>query len=142
MNAGFFIAPGYLTREQLQQARDGGDDERPAVMSALDMPERMEGVNEKLLARGLSQLPLGVSIATGEVVVAMLGSTYKRAYTVCGLTVNIAARLEKVAGPGQIIIGQATYRAVQDCIRVEKLRPVPVKGVTGPVQVYQVIGMR
>jgi adenylate cyclase len=106
-----------------------GDDERRAVMSALDMRERMDGINEKLLARGLPQLPLGVSIATGE-------------YTVFGLTVNIAARLEKLAGAGQIIIDEATYRAVHDCVRVEKLQPVSVKGVTAPVQVYQVIGMR
>ena len=119
-----------------------GDDERRAVFTALDMRDRMGLINEKRSAQGKAPLPLAVSIATGDAVVGMLGSTYKREYTAFGLAVIIAARLEKLAGPDQILIDEATYRAVHDSIRVEKLQPAPVKGVAAPVQVYNVVGVR
>ena len=119
-----------------------GDDERRAVFTALDMRDRMGLINERRSMQGKAPLPLAVSIATGDAVVGMLGSSYKREYTAFGLTVNIAARLEKQAGPDQILIDEATYRAVHDSVRVEKLQPVPVKGVSEPVQVYNVIGVR
>ena len=119
-----------------------GDDERRAVFTALDMRDRMGLINERRSMQGKAPLPLAVSIATGDAVVGMLGSTHKREYTAFGLTVITAARLEKLAGPDQILIDEATYRAVHDSVRVEKLQPVPVKGVSAPVQVYNVIGVR
>ena len=119
-----------------------GDDERRAVFTALDMRDRMGLINERRSMQGKAPLPLAVSIATGDAVVGMLGSTHKREYTAFGLTVITAARLEKLAGPDQILIDEATYRAVHDSVRVEKLQPVPVKGVSEPVQVYNVIGVR
>ena len=118
------------------------DDARRAVFTALDMRDRMGMINEKRTAQGKAPLPLAVSIATGDAVVGMLGSTHKREYTAFGLTVIIAARLEKLAGPDQILIDEATYRAVHDSVRVEKLEPVAVKGVSESVQVYSVVGVR
>ncbi len=119
-----------------------GDDERRAVFTALDMRAQMVLINEKLVAQDRSPLPFVVSIATGEAVAGMFGSTHKREYSVLGFTVNMAAHLEVITEANQILIDEATYQAVQDSVRVEKLDPVHPKGVSDPVQVYNVLEAR
>ena len=53
---------------------------------------------------------------TGEVVV---GDPADGQTLVTGDTVNVAARLEQAAGPGEILIGEATHRLVRDAVEVE-----------------------
>ncbi len=117
------------------------DDAQRAVFTALDMRERMGLINQQLLEKGKPRLPLSAGVATWEAVVGIFGSTRKREYSALGLTVNIAAQLEELAQAEQILIDEATYRAVKNSVKAEKLEPVRVKGMPEPVQVYKVIGM-
>ena len=59
-------------------------------------------------------------------------------YTALGDTVNIAARLEGVAKPGQIVIGPATAALVDEVIDVNSLGKVNLKGRDEPVEVFEV----
>ena len=84
------------------------------------------------------RLKTGIGISTGQVFSGVLGSLRKKEYTSVGATVNIAARLQGMAGPGEVIISERTYSKVSDRIKAEKLPPVTVKGVDGPITVYRI----
>jgi len=100
--------------------------------------------------QGLPPLPplpvlnLGIGINTGEMIVGLMGSeSHILNYTVFGREVNVAARLEGVAGGGRVIIGSGTYEDIQRlapelAARCQSLEPVAVKGIKEPVPVYNV----
>jgi adenylate cyclase len=75
-------------------------------------------------------------VNTGEAVVGMVGTTGERDYTVLGDTVNVAARLEALAAPGEVAIGGETLRALTGA-RVSALGAVNVKGRTAPVEAWR-----
>jgi len=61
-------------------------------------------------------------------------------YSVLGDTVNTAARLEKVGGPGQIVIGENTFNEVKDQFIIEPIGTHTVKGKKEKINAYRVIG--
>jgi adenylate cyclase len=103
------------------------------------MQQRMKAVNEELAAKGLSNIAIGIGINTGTATVGYIGSRERTDYTAIGDTVNLAARLEKRAEPGQIIISRSTYEAIGEGFRVRPCDPVTVKGKQQPVQIFEVL---
>ncbi|MFC1532983.1 adenylate/guanylate cyclase domain-containing protein [Thermodesulfobacteriota bacterium] len=59
-------------------------------------------------------------------------------YTVIGNQVNVAARLESLAKPGQILVSQRTYSRVKDIVKVEEMGEIGVKGIHNPVMTYNI----
>ena len=57
-----------------------------------------------------------------------------------GDAVNLAARLEQAAGPGEIVIGEQTFDLVRGVVQVETMEPLQVKGKTAPVTAYRLVG--
>jgi hypothetical protein len=55
---------------------------------------------------------------------------------------NIGARLEQASGPGEIILGESTYRLVRDAIEVERMPPLVLKGKSEAATAYRLIGAR
>ena len=117
----------------------GGDDVLRAVRSAVEMRARMRAINAQ--SDPDHQLPVAIGIHSGEVVVGMFGSVRKREYTALGHTVNVAARLEQMAAPNQILISLQTYELVQSHVDVARLEPIMVKGLADPMQVYNVLNL-
>lgn len=74
--------------------------EENAVRCAIEMIHANE--------MGTKGLHMGIGISTGYVVTGIFGSSKKKEYTALGLPVNIAARLQKLAGPGEIVISEET----------------------------------
>jgi adenylate cyclase len=112
-----------------------------AVAAAVAMQRRMEVVNRDLKARGLSEISIGIGINTGTVTVGYIGSEQRTDYTAIGDAVNLAARLEKEAQAGQIIISQATLNAIGNQFPVKPCGcgEVRVKGKKEPVQIYEIL---
>ncbi|HEX2157540.1 MAG TPA: AAA family ATPase, partial [Actinomycetes bacterium] len=54
-----------------------------------------------------------------------------------GDAVNVAARLEQVAAPGEVLLGQSTYRLVRDAVEAERVTPLRLKGKGAPVVAYR-----
>ncbi|MBI3396127.1 MAG: adenylate/guanylate cyclase domain-containing response regulator [Spirochaetia bacterium] len=85
---------------------------------------------------------MGIGVATGQAVVGNIGSFQKLSFTAVGDSVNVAARLQGLAGPGEIVISASVYNNLsQEFIKrydFEALEPVPIKGKTGLHQVYWV----
>ncbi|MEO0136302.1 MAG: tetratricopeptide repeat protein [candidate division WOR-3 bacterium] len=116
------------------------DDPERAVRAALEMQQEMEKFNaEKKLATPLS---MSIGINTGPAVALNVGSEERMEYTVIGDTVNLAARLESVAGPKEIVISHFTYEKIAEIVDAVKRPAVKVKGKRKPVVNYLVRGFQ
>jgi class 3 adenylate cyclase len=81
-----------------------------------------------------------VGLNSGEVVVRSIGSDLHMDYTAVGQTTHLAARMEQIARPGSIVITASCWRAVEGYVQAKCLGPVPIKGLSAPVAVYELIG--
>jgi class 3 adenylate cyclase/tetratricopeptide (TPR) repeat protein len=102
------------------------DDAFRAVRAALEMRDAFPSLG--------CQGRIGVT--TGEVVT---GTTERLA---TGDAVNVAARLEQAASPGEILIGEATLRLTRDAVEIEELPPLSLKGKAEAVAAYRLISVR
>ncbi|HZV64547.1 MAG TPA: adenylate/guanylate cyclase domain-containing protein, partial [Telluria sp.] len=112
-----------------------------AVDTSLLMQASARRLNQDFIARGLPALNIGIGLNSGLMHVGDMGSKIRRAYTVMGDAVNLAARLEgitKVYGVG-IAVGEATRAAAPEFVYRE-LDLVRVKGKNEPVAIYQPLG--
>ncbi|HYX85868.1 MAG TPA: adenylate/guanylate cyclase domain-containing protein [Gaiellales bacterium] len=107
------------------------DDAERAVRAALLMRSRLAAVAER---RGVPLL-LRIGVNTGLVVT---GTTPGRDFLVTGESVNLAARLQQAAEPGEVLIGERTFRAVEPLVNMVAPRSLAVRGRTGPVTAYAV----
>lgn len=89
-----------------------------------------------------ADLQLGFAINTGEVVAGCLGAKDRTEYSVIGSPVNLAARMEKAARPGDILVGPETARLVQNDFFIETLPPSVFAGFTDPIALGSVMGPR
>jgi class 3 adenylate cyclase/CHASE2 domain-containing sensor protein len=93
----------------------------------------------------LEVLQIGCSLNTGMVTVGLMGSdAHLLNYTVFGHAVNVASRLETLAAPGQIILGETTYQHLTRddpalAARCRELPPVSVKGVRGQMRLFELL---
>ncbi len=110
-----------------------------AILTGLEIQERVAKINEKRRLNGETQINMGIGINTGEAVAGNVGSSERLEYTVIGAGVNLAQRIESSTEKGQLHISEKTYNAVKDFIEVLRLEPVRVKGISEPVQLYSAI---
>jgi adenylate cyclase len=112
-----------------------------AVRSALEMKSQADILEQKLIKNYGIGVKFGLGINSGPAVVGNIGSEGLRLdYTAIGDTVNLSARLESNAKPGQILISENTYARVKDLFQIEPVGEIKVKGKEKPVMVYEVMG--
>jgi tetratricopeptide (TPR) repeat protein len=109
------------------------DDALRAVRAAADMREALAGLNDELERDFGVRIEARTGVNTGEVV-AGEGQTLA-----LGDAVNVAARLEHAAEPGEILLGEPTYRLVRDAVRAEAVSPIAAKGKTEPVAARRLV---
>ena len=116
-----------------------------SVMAVFGVPVAHDDDAERAVSAGLAMRRLGgdlvfsVGINSGEVMVSALG---RGDVTVIGDTVNVAARLEKAAGPGEVLCGRLTAELAGDRVAFEERQPVLLKGKSEPVDVWAALRMR
>jgi predicted ATPase len=81
-----------------------------------------------------------VGLNSGEVVVRAIGNDLHMDYSAVGQTTHLAARMEQLATPGSIRLTAATLRLAEGLVQVTALGQFPVKGLTEPVEVFELIG--
>jgi len=117
------------------------EDALACVSMAIDMVEKLKLLQSQWQKAGiLHPFRVRIGINTGYCTVGNFGSKSKMDYTIIGGQVNAAKRLEESAMQGQIIISHETWSYVKDKIYCIKKSPISVKGISRPVQTYQVIG--
>ncbi|MGH6920539.1 MAG: PAS-domain containing protein [Geminicoccaceae bacterium] len=110
------------------------------VKMAIVMRERMLELADVWRASGIERpLQCRIGINTGYCTVGNFGSEDRMDYTIVGGAVNLAARLESVAPPGEILLSYETYAHVQDQIHCIQRPSITVKGIAYPVATYQVV---
>jgi len=109
----------------------GEDDPEQAVRAALQLQEEA-----RALAQERAPLQIHIGINTGPVLLGEVGTTGE--FTAMGDAVNTAARLEKAAPAGGILISHDTYRHVRGAFAVVEQPPLTVRGKMGPLQTYLV----
>jgi len=119
-------------------------DDHPAraVACSLRMQAAMEDVNHLNEADGLPHLEMGIGVNTGSVVVGNIGSERRTKYGVVGAEVNFCGRIESYTLGGQVLIGQSTLDRIRDIVEVREVVDVEMKGVPGPVKLYDVHAIR
>jgi class 3 adenylate cyclase/tetratricopeptide (TPR) repeat protein len=115
------------------------DDAIRAIRAAAEMQAALPALNRAFRDQWGIELHNHIGVNTGEVI-AGDASTGQRLVT--GDAVNTAARLEQAAGPGEIILGDLTYRLARDEIEVEQIAPLALKGKAEPVPAYRFLGLR
>ncbi|OGS41136.1 MAG: hypothetical protein A2506_01980 [Elusimicrobia bacterium RIFOXYD12_FULL_66_9] len=116
--------------------------ETAAVRTAVKTQQAMLVLGRQREMKGLKALGLGIGINTGDVVAGCLGSKERTEYSVIGSPINLAARLEKIALPGQILVGPGTLAAVKDEVESSYLGMMTFHGIDDPVPVTAVLGMK
>src|SRR5271156_4040272 len=118
------------------------DHPQRALYAALRMQEELRRYSAKLVAEGGNPLQCRVGITTGEVVVRSITTgESKTEYTPIGHTTNLASRMQAVAPVGSIAITEAPRKLCEVYFVLKPLGPTKVKGVSEPVDVFEVTGL-
>jgi adenylate cyclase len=110
-----------------------------AVRAALEMKKQTAMLEARLMEKLGFTVRFGVGINCGPAIVGNIGSEELRLdYTAIGDTVNLTARLESNAKPGEILISDNIYERVSHLFEIESMGEIKVKGKELPVTIYQV----
>jgi len=112
------------------------DEELLAVRCAMQMMVEIDRISEQIG----KPLNITVGINSGAMLAGSVGSRRRLEYTVLGDTVNVAARLQAVAQPGEILVGSETQARLADKVRFEDAGHFPLKNLA-PIHGYRVKGL-
>ncbi|MFC6673921.1 adenylate/guanylate cyclase domain-containing protein [Marinobacterium aestuariivivens] len=120
-----------------------GHEDHPqrALYAALRMQQAMRRYADSIRKQQGIALQIRVGVNTGEVVVRSVRTEDLHIdYDPVGQSIHLASRMESIASPGAIVVSEATYRLVQGYFEFRELGATAVKGLSLPVNAYEVLG--
>ena len=134
-NVAKYMGDGVLCYFGWPQAHE--DDPERAARAALNIIADLESA----FASNGERLEARIGIATGLVVVGdLIGEGASQEEAVIGETPNLAARLQGVAEPGQVVVSDTTRHLLSHSLEVEHLGQKDLKGISRPVDAYAILG--
>jgi adenylate cyclase len=131
-----FIGDGLMALFGAPVAHE--DDPERAVRAALDMQAEMEIFSREMQSRLESPLQLHIGINSGEVIAGSIGVEEQLTYTVMGEAINLAFRLQQLAEPGSVFVGESVYRQTKHLFDYQYLGDYKVKGFEVSLPVFSV----
>jgi PAS domain S-box-containing protein len=119
-------------------ALTGGEAER-ALRTALGLAEIVGEISGERQAHNLPRVQLGYGVHWGVALAGSLGNLLRMEYTVVGDTINVAHRIQALAGPGQILATRAAAAAAGDGFRWGEGRWVRIRGRKAPVKIQPLL---
>lgn len=135
-----YLGDGLLIYFGYPEAHE--DDPRRAARSAIEILGAVERLNEHLAESHGLRIAVRLGIHTGLVVAGEVGSGAKREQLALGQAPAIAARLQTLAAPGEIMVSGSAYRLIEDWFLCEPAGVHTLKGVATPVAVHRLLGGR
>jgi class 3 adenylate cyclase/tetratricopeptide (TPR) repeat protein len=111
-----------------------------ACYAALAMQETIRRSTAEILRTHGITLQIRVGLNSGEVLVRTISNDLHMDYSAVGQTVHLAARMEQLAPPGSIWQTPETLRLVEGLVRVTSQGLIPVKGLPGPMEAFELTG--
>jgi class 3 adenylate cyclase/tetratricopeptide (TPR) repeat protein len=114
------------------------DDALRACRAGIEIRSRLAGLDTEIQAERGARVDWRMGINTGEVVA---GDAVSGQRIVTGDAVNVAARLEAAAAPGEILMGAETHALVRAAVSSEAVEPLTLKGKAEPVPAWRLISV-
>ncbi|HVN60118.1 MAG TPA: AAA family ATPase [Gaiellaceae bacterium] len=114
------------------------DDPLRAVRAAVEMRSALEGLNDELECESGVRIGVRIGVNTGEAVAGDLGPGASFA---SGDAVNVAARLEQAAEPGEVLVGPLTRALLGDAVEVAAVEPLELHGKAEPVRAFRLVSV-
>jgi class 3 adenylate cyclase len=111
-----------------------------ACYAALRMQESVKRYALEIQRTQGIPIQIRVGLNSGEVIVGSIRNDLHMDYTAIGQTAHLAARMEQMAMPGSILMTADALRLAEGYVQIKTLGPVPEKGMSEPVGVYEVTG--
>jgi class 3 adenylate cyclase/tetratricopeptide (TPR) repeat protein len=118
------------------------DHPQRALYAALKMQDEMRRYAAELRSSGRPPVEIRIGVNTGEAVVRSISTSDRSAeYTPIGHAVSIASRMQTLAPSGSIVITAETRKIAAGYFELKALGPARIKGVSEPIQVFEVTGL-
>ena len=117
------------------------DHARRAVLAAFHIQENLRSLDPPLAPGTGQEWAVCQGVHTGEVIVGAIGDDRHQIIVTVGDTTQVAQALLRLAEPGAILLSAATSRLVRDFVRLDRVGPVNVQGMTVAQTVYKVLGL-
>src|SRR5262249_37480286 len=112
------------------------DDAQRAVRAAVELREAVAQLTDDVRRTNAIELGVKIAVNSGDVFV---GAGSRREMFATGDCVNVAARLEQQAPEGEILLGERTFRLVEEMVEAEPLEPLAVKGRKALVSAWRLV---
>jgi predicted ATPase/class 3 adenylate cyclase len=133
-----FMGDGFLAVFGLPTAQE--NDPEQAVRAALNIISISEKISQSLKEEwGIESFQVRIGVNTGLIA---SGGVTEAGDTIMGSTINLAARLEKAAEPGTVLISRHTYQHVRGIFDMDKREPIEAKGFPEPVETYKILRLK
>ena len=112
-----------------------------ACYAALAIQRAMQVEADRSRAAHGVEVSARIGLNSGEVLVRAIGNDLSMDYDAIGATVHLASRMEQLASPGAVRLAAATARLVEGFFDLRSLGPVPVKGLSQPIEAFDLMGV-
>jgi len=111
-----------------------------ACYAALALQDGMRRFAEQARRTHGALVDARVGLNSGEVVVRLISDDLHMDYSAMGQTVHLASRLEQLAREGTTLLTAETLALVEGYVQVQSVGPVPIKGLDGPIELFELVG--
>ena len=115
------------------------DHAQRACYAALSIQSTLRAYSDSLKKERGVDFKIRIGLNSGPVIVGSIGDDLRMDYTAIGDTINLAARVEQAARPGEVWVSQETRSFIRGYFKEESIGEIPLKGKTHPQHLYRVI---